>query len=103
MLPDVNAMMWKEAKRMAMEVEVRRVCAQTRMSAFVRKNLEQAKYAKKKEAAVTIAKYVRQYLARMFVLKILHALRQDEEYKRRKKCATIVRTAWRRFTGKAAS
>lgn len=97
MLPDVNAMMWKEAKRMAMEVEVRRVCAQTRMSAFVRKNLEQAKYAKKKEAAVTIAKYVRQYLARMFVLKTLHALRQDEEYKRRKKCATVVQTAWRCF------
>ena len=97
MLPDVNAIMWKEAKRMAMEVEVRRVCAQTRMSAFVRKNLEQAKYAKRKEAAVTIAKYVRQYLARIFVSKILHALRQDEEYKRRKKCATVVQTAWRRF------
>ncbi|KAL3765611.1 hypothetical protein ACHAW5_008268 [Stephanodiscus triporus] len=96
MLPDVNSMMWKEAKRMAIHVEVRRVCAQTRISALARKNREQAKYTNKKEAAVTISKYVRQYLARVLVSKILHALRQDEEYKRRTKCATVVQTAWRR-------
>ena len=97
MLPDVNAKMWKEAKRMAANVEVRRVCAQTRLAALVRKNLQQAKYSKEKVAAVVIAKYVRRFLARNFVSKIVHALRQDEEYKRRTNCATVLQTAWRRF------
>lgn len=96
MLPDVNARMWKEAKRIAMNVEVRRVCAQTRLSALVRKNLQQAKYSKEKFAAVVIVKYVRRFLSHMFVSKIVHALRQEEEYRCRTKCATVLQAAWRR-------
>jgi len=97
MLPDVNTTIWKVAKRIAMNVEVRRVCAQTRLAALVRKNLQQAKYSKEKVAAVVIARYVRRFLARNFVSKIVNALRQDEEYKRRTNCGTVLQAAWRRY------
>mmetsp|Transcript_33640 Transcript_33640/g.60566 ORF Transcript_33640/g.60566 Transcript_33640/m.60566 type:complete len:757 (-) Transcript_33640:458-2728(-) len=97
MLPDVNTLMWKEAKRMTISVEAKRVCAQIRISALVRKNLQQAEYLNAKHAAIIVAKHVRQFLARIFVSKILQAMREDEEYQRRWRCAKVVQTAWRRF------
>ncbi|KAL7551886.1 hypothetical protein ACHAWF_015097 [Thalassiosira exigua] len=97
MLPDVNAMMWKEAKRMAIAVEAKRVCAQIRISARVRKDLPQVAYAKAKDAAIIIATHIRQFLARRFVSKLLKAMREDQEYQRRWACARVVQTAWRRF------
>jgi len=97
MLPDVNAMMWKDAKRMAINVEAKRVCAQRRISALTRRILQQAVYLKAKHAAITVAKHVRQFLARIFVSKMLQAMREDKEYQRRWRCAKIIQTAWRRF------
>lgn len=97
MLPDVNAMMWKESKRMAICVEAKRVCAQIRISALARKSLQMATYLKEKQAAITIASHVRQFLARIFVSKLLRAMRENQEYQRRWKCAKVVQTAWRRF------
>ena len=97
MLPDVNNMMWKEAKQMAVNVEVKRVCAQTRIAALVRKVLQRASYLKVKDAAITIATRIRQFLARIFVSKLLQAMRDDKEYQLRSKCAKVVQTAWRRF------
>ncbi|KAL7539963.1 hypothetical protein ACHAXR_009754 [Thalassiosira sp. AJA248-18] len=97
MLPDVNTMMWKEAKRMAIGVEAKRVCAQIRISALVRSNLQQEEYLKSKQAAIVVAKHVRQFLARIFVSRLLKAMRENEEYQRRWRCAKVVQTAWRRF------
>ena len=97
MLPDVNTMMWIEAKQMAVNVEVKRVCAQTRIAALMRKIRLQAVYQKAKVAAITIATHVRQFLARLFVSKLLQVMRADKEYQLRCKCAKIVQTSWRRF------
>lgn len=97
MLPDVKKMMWNEAKRMSIEVEVRRVCAQTRIAARVRARQHLARYLEAKAAAVVIASRVRQYLARLFVTKLLRHLRESEEYKLRTKCARAIQTEWRRY------
>ena len=59
MLPDVNGMMWKEAKRMAFDVEVKRVCIKTRIAARVRRNIQRALYLKAKHSATFISKHVR--------------------------------------------
>ena len=97
MLDDVNTMMWKEAKQMAIKVEVKRVCAQTRIAALVRRIIHREAYLKVKDAAVTIATHVRQFLARMFVSNLLKIMRDDKEYQCRLKCAVVVQTTWRRF------
>jgi len=97
MLPDVNAMMWKEAKQIAINVEAKRVCAQIRLATLARKILKRTEYLVAKHAAIIVAKHVRQFLARIFVSKILQAMREDEEYQRRWRCAKVVQTAWRRF------
>eukprot|EP00984_Skeletonema_dohrnii_P030542 scaffold22095_cov153-Skeletonema_dohrnii-CCMP3373.AAC.3 len=97
MLPDVNAMMWRESKDMAIHEEARRVCAQIRIAAFVRKILQCVKFKDTKHSAITIAKHVRRFLSRLFVAKILNALKDDEEYQQRVKCATVLQQEWRRF------
>jgi len=97
MIPDVNAMMWKEAKLMAIKVEAKRVCAQIRISARLRRNLQRAEYLKEKAATIVIAKHARQFLAHIFVSKLLKAMRENEEYQRRSRSAIVVQTAWRQF------
>ncbi|KAL9182239.1 hypothetical protein ACHAXT_012891 [Thalassiosira profunda] len=97
MLPDVNAMMWREAKRMAVSVEARRVCAQIRIAALVRRIFRRQDYLTAKRAAITLATHVRQFLARIFVAKLLRAVRADKAYQRRCQCSKTVQTAWRRF------
>ena len=82
---------------MSIEVEVRRVCAQTRIAARVRARQHLARYLEAKAAAVVIASHVRQYLARLFVSKLLRHLRQSEEYKLRTKCSRAIQTEWRRY------
>lgn len=97
MLPDVNNMIWMEAKRMALDVEARRVCAQSRISALVRTHFRKAEYSKQKAAAVAIEKHGRRFLASVFVSKLLNTMRESETHKHRVKCATVAQTAWRRF------
>ena len=97
MLPDVNAMMWRESKEMAIHEEAVRVCAQIRIAAFVRKILQFARYKDAKLSAITIAKNVRRFLSRRFVAKIFKALKDDEQYQQRVKCAIVVQQEWRRF------
>lgn len=97
MLPDVNNMIWAEAKRMAMDVEARRVCAQTRISSLVRMHFRKAEYLKQKAAAVEIEKHVRSILARAFVSNLLRTMREIEEREHQFKCATVVQSMWRRF------
>ena len=96
MLPDVNNMIWTEAKRMAMDVEARRVCAQSKISALVRMHYQKMEYSKQRVAAVRIEKHVRCFLASAFVSKLLRTMRESEANKHRFKCATVVQTAWRR-------
>ncbi len=97
MLPDVNNMIWVEAKRMAMNVEAIRVCAQSRISALVRMQYRKEEYSKQKAAAVVIEKHIRSFLARTFASGLLRNKREKEERKRRSKCAIVVQTIWRRF------
>lgn len=97
MIPDVNSMMWREAKIMAINVEAKRVCAQMRIAALVRKDIQIAKYLTAKRAAIVIAKNIRQFLAHVLVARILKAIRDDEDYRLQSKCAAIVQTSWRRF------
>ncbi len=97
MLPDVNAMMWRESKKMAIHEEALRVCAQIRIATYVRKVLQYAKYKDAKRSAITIAKFARRFLSRLFVAKILKALKDDEEYQQRVKCAIVLQQEWRRF------
>lgn len=97
MLPDVNAMMWRESKEMAIHEETRRVCAQVRIAAFARKVILCVKFKDAKQSAITIAKHVRRFLSRQFVAKILKALKDDEEYQQRVICAIVIQQEWRRF------
>ena len=96
MLPDVNNMIWTEAKRMAMDVEARRVCAQSKISALVRMHYQKMKFSKQKVAAVRIEKHVRCFLASAFVSNLLRTMRESEANKHRFKCANVIQTAWRR-------
>lgn len=97
MLPDVNAMMWRESKEMAIHEEARRVCAQSRLAAFTRKILQYVKFKDARKSAITIAKHVRRFLSRLFVAKILKAVKDDEEYQQRVKYAILLQQEWRRF------
>ena len=97
MLPDVNRMMWRESKEMAIHEEAKRVCAQIRIAAFVRKVIQNVKFKEAKLSATTISKHVRRFLSRLFVAKILKALREDEEHQLRVKCAIILQQEWRRY------
>jgi len=96
-LTDVNAMMWKEAKAMALRHESVRVCAETRIAAFVRKEIQESKYKEMKSAALIIQKQMRQVFARRFVASLLKKMKEDEMFQLRIKCATSLQTSWRRF------
>ena len=97
MLPDVNAMMWRESKAMAIREEARRVCAQIRIASFVRKVLQFVKFTVAKQSAIAISKHIRRFLSRQFVAKILKTLHEDKEYQHRVKYAIVVQKEWRRF------
>ena len=96
MLPDVNDMMWREAKNVAINVEANRVCAQIRISAFIRKILHQTKYLRVKQASIVISKHVRRFLARVLVAELLEAVKEDETYQMQSKSPTVVQASWRR-------
>ncbi|KAL7464361.1 hypothetical protein ACHAXS_004691, partial [Conticribra weissflogii] len=96
-LTDVNTMMWKEAKAMAIELEKLRVCAEIRIAAFFRKTYQESKYKEMKSAALSIQKHARQFFARRLVASILKRLREDEQFQLRTKRATTLQASWRRY------
>eukprot|EP00804_Cyclotella_cryptica_P027721 CCRYP_020474-RA/>CCRYP_020474-RA protein AED:0.02 eAED:0.02 QI:1580/1/1/1/0.5/0.33/3/12/1458 len=97
MLPDVNTMMWAEAKAMAIQTEAKRVCAQIRIASSIRKQQQRSRYLMRKRAALIIEKNGRRLVARSFVANLAKARNDDERYKLQTQCSVRIQTYWRRY------
>lgn len=64
MLPPVNRLAWKEAKRMAIVAEASRVCAQVRVASFHRRNVKRILFLRKKFACVRTQTQLRRMICR---------------------------------------
>lgn len=97
MLPDVNRMMWKEAKAMAIDLETKRVCAQIRIATLVRKQQQNARYVIARNAVVVMEKYVRKFLARILFASLIKVRNDDLGFKLQTKCSIQIQKSWRRY------
>ena len=97
MLPDVNSMMWKEAKAMAISLETKRVCAQIRIAAVVRKQQQNERYVTTRNAVVIMEKYVRKFLARILFTGLVKARNDDIGFKLQTQCSIQIQKSWRRY------
>jgi tetratricopeptide (TPR) repeat protein len=97
MVADVNGMMWKEAKTMAINTEAKRVCAQIRIASLVRKLQQSSRYRVAKVAVLIIETRVRQFLSRILVASLLRARNDDDIYKFHTRCSLLIQKSWRRY------
>ena len=97
MLPDVNRIMWNEAKGMAINLESKRVCAQIRISNLIRMQQHSARYATAKRAAIIIQKYARRLFAQLHFAYLIKTRNADETFKLQTQCSIRLQTSWRRY------
>lgn len=97
MLPDVNGMMWKEAKAMALSLETKHVCAQIRIGTLVRKQQQRARYTIAKNAVIVIQKYIRRMFGRILFACLIKARNDDKTFKLQTLCSIRIQTSWRRY------
>lgn len=98
MLPQVNKMIWTKAQDMAIDVELRRTCAQIRISAQIRMWRHRIDYSRKIYAAICISKNIKRMIAmrrRQSILSLAHYYRF---YRLQQANATICQKYWRRYT-----
>eukprot|EP00956_Cyclotella_meneghiniana_P014840 scaffold22383_cov37-Cyclotella_meneghiniana.AAC.3 len=87
MLPDVNSMMWKEAKDMAISLETKCVCAQIKILAIIRKQQQNERYVTTRNAVVIMEKYVRKILAPILFTGLAKANNDDIGFKLQTQCS----------------
>lgn len=97
MLPQVNKMIWSKAQDMAIQVELRRTCAQARISAKFRMWRQRKLYCRILSAVTCISKNVRCMIA-MHRKRLTLAIADYERfYRMRYMSATICQKYWRRY------
>lgn len=97
MLPQVNKMVWTKAQSMAVDVELRRMCAQIRISAQFRMRQQRREYSHMVSAATFISKNVRRMIAEKRKKTILTLAHYDRFYRLQHASATICQKVWRRY------
>jgi len=64
MLPPVNRLAWKEAKRIAITTEATRICGAVRIASFHRRNVYRLYFLKKKDACIRTQTQIRRIISK---------------------------------------
>ena len=97
MLPVVNAMIWKEAKLMAVKAEALRFCAQTRLASFHRKMVLRVRYTLIRCAGNHLATTVRRWIAALRISQLIALAGKDRLFRHQYVCSSKCQKVWRRY------
>lgn len=97
MIPQVKKMVWSKAQAMAMKVELRRTCAQIRISAQFRMWRQRRVYCHVLHAVVCISKNVRRMIVMSRKQVLLTLANYDRFYRIMQASAVTCQKYWRRY------
>jgi len=97
MLPAVNRLAWKEAKRMAIVAEARRICAQIRLVSNRRGKVNRIEFLNIRNCQILVAKQMRRVISTRNFNKYVGLNEDNRLFRRRHISAVICQKTWRMF------
>jgi hypothetical protein len=102
MLPPVNRLAWKEAKRLAIVMEATRICAAVRMESFHRRNVSRLYFNRKRIACVRTQTQIRRIISKSNLNRLNSMIEDTRIFRIRHRSAVFAQKTFRmHFSRKA--